>query len=383
MNPTMNASSFDYLKSADFQFGFAPGVRLVDMVPDDMKSMIHPHWNAFPPVNPMWHYLLGVVFTVIGITGVCGNVLVLFLFSKTKDLKTPNNNFIVNLALSDLIVMLVRVPLFVYNSFNGGVWHFGPAMCEYYAFLGSVSGMCSINSMTAIAFDRYNVIVRGMNGPRMTNGKSVIIILFCWFYASFWSLMPFFGYSRYIPEGILDSCSFDYLSRDPTTVTFTLVFFLAAYCAPLAIILYCYFYIVRTIFEHEATLREQAAKMNVASLRSNTDANTQSAEIRIAKVALMNISLWVCMWTPYATIVMQGAFGNQSTITPLVTIIPALCAKSAAVFNPIVFAISHPKYRLALQKTLPWLCIHEKEKQSAGNGSTTSGATIESNSNNA
>ena len=97
-------------------------------------------------------------------------MLVLFLFSKTKDLKTPNNNFIVNLALSDLIVMLVRVPLFVYNSFNGGVWHFGPAMCEYYAFLGSVSGMCSINSMTAIAFDRYNVIVRGMNGPRMTNG---------------------------------------------------------------------------------------------------------------------------------------------------------------------------------------------------------------------
>lgn len=86
--------------------------------------------------------------------------------------------------------------------------------------------------------------------------------------------------------------------------------------------------------------------MNVASLRSNSDANAQSAEIKIAKVALMNISLWVAMWTPYAAIVLQGAVGNQDKITPLVTILPALIAKSASIANPIVYAISHPKYRL-------------------------------------
>ena len=99
-----------------------------------------------------------------------GNSIVLYLFTKTKELRTPNNNFIVNLALSDLLMMTVECPPFVYNSFNGGVWHFGPFLCELYACLGGVFGMCSINSMTAIAFDRYNVIVRGMNGPRMTNG---------------------------------------------------------------------------------------------------------------------------------------------------------------------------------------------------------------------
>ena len=132
------------------------------------------------------------------------------------------------------------------------------------------------------------------------------------------------------------------------TTLYILSFFLAAYCTPLTIILFCYFHIVRTIFEHEKTLREQAAKMNVASLRSNADANAQSAEIRIAKVALMNISLWFVMWTPYACIVLQGAFGNQETITPIATIIPALTAKSASIWNPIVFAISHPKYRLVL-----------------------------------
>lgn len=86
--------------------------------------------------------------------------------------------------------------------------------------------------------------------------------------------------------------------------------------------------------------------MNVTSLRSNADQNAQSAEIRVAKVAMANIALWVAMWTPYATICLQGAVGNQDKITPLVTILPALIAKSASIANPIVYAISHPKYRL-------------------------------------
>lgn len=39
-------------------WGYPPGVSIIDLVPDDMRSMIHPHWSKFPPVNPMWHYLL-------------------------------------------------------------------------------------------------------------------------------------------------------------------------------------------------------------------------------------------------------------------------------------------------------------------------------------
>jgi r-opsin len=77
------------------------------------------------------------------------------------------------------------------------------------------------------------------------------------------------------------------------------------YCIPLAFITYCYYFIVKTIFDHEKTLRDQAKKMNVTSLRSNADSNAASAEIKIAKVALCNIALWAAMWTPYAAIVLK------------------------------------------------------------------------------
>lgn len=54
-------------------------------------------------------------------------------------------------------------------------------------------------------------------------------------------------------------------------------------------------------------MREQAKKMNVASLRSNED-KEKSAEARLAKVALITISLWFMAWTPYLVINFTGIF---------------------------------------------------------------------------
>lgn len=47
---------------ASVLWGYPPGVSIVELVPDDMKAFIHPHWNKFPPVNPMWHYLLVILY---------------------------------------------------------------------------------------------------------------------------------------------------------------------------------------------------------------------------------------------------------------------------------------------------------------------------------
>lgn len=100
-------------------------------------------------------------------------------------------------------------------------------------------------------------------------------------------------------------------------------------------------------------MREQAKKMNVASLRSS-DAAKQSAEIKLAKVALVTISLWFMAWTPYLVINYAGIF-KTAPISPLGTIWGSLFAKANAVYNPIIYGISHPKYRAALYKRFPSL----------------------------
>ncbi len=94
------------------------------------------------------------------------------------------------------------------------------------------------------------------------------------------------------------------------------------------------------------------------------DSNAESAEIRIAKVAITNVLLWATIWTPYAVIVMIAAFGKRTLVTPLVSALPAFIAKTASCINPVVFAISHPKYRAALAEHVPCFGIQEKSASS-------------------
>ena len=56
--------------------------------------------------------------------------------------------FVVNLAFSDFCMMVTKFPMFVHN----------------------------ICTMAVIAYDRYNVIVKGMSGTRMTSSMLILVI---------------------------------------------------------------------------------------------------------------------------------------------------------------------------------------------------------------
>jgi r-opsin len=115
-------------------------------------------------------------------------------------------------------------------------------------------------------------------------------------------------------------------------------------------------------------LKDQAKRMNVQSLSANKD--SASVEIRIAKTAFTIFFLFVCAWTPYAVVALIGAFGNRQLLTPIVTMIPAVCCKIVSCIDPWIYAISHPRYRAALEKRMPWMGIKEELKEDADTKST-------------
>ena len=80
---------------------------------------------------------------------------------------------------------------------------------------------------------------------------------------------------------------------------------------------------------------------NILSLFQNDKA--ESAEFKIAKVAVTNVLLWACIWSPYAFVVFLAGIGSKGSITPLVSQLPSFFAKLASCLNPIVYAVSHPK----------------------------------------
>jgi len=354
----------------EFTFGYPAGTSIIDIQPDYMKAIINPHWGQFPPVNPMWHYLLGCLYIFIVFFAVTGNFMVIWLFNKHAPIRTPSNFLVVNLALSDLIMMTTNCPFFIRNCFSGGVWSMSIEYCDVYAALGAVTGVCSIWTLAMISADRFNIICNGFNGPKLSKGKAGMMSLFCWIMSIGIAICPFFGWGGYGPEGILTSCSFDYLSQDIGTITYNLFMIIFDYLLPLFIIIGSYAMIVKAIFAHEEAMRAQAAKMNVKSLRS-AEANEQRAEIRIAKTAIFNIGLWILCWTPYAVITYQGCMGKFEGLKPLTTTLPALLAKSASCYNPFVYAIGHPKFRQAMTIHMPWFCVHENAPKADNESSKT------------
>nr|QWV42724.1 long wavelength sensitive opsin [Trixagus carinifrons] len=339
--------------------GFGGNLTVVDMVMPDMLHMVDAHWYQFPPLNPLWHGILGFMIGCLGFISVVGNGMVILIFTTTKTLRTPSNLLVVNLAFSDFLMMLCMSPPMVINCYNE-TWVLGPFMCELYGMFGSLFGCTSIWTMTMIALDRYNVIVKGLSAKPLTSGGAMIRILLVWAFSLGWTIAPLFGWNRYVPEGNMTACGTDYLTKDWFSRSYILIYSWFVYFIPLFTIIYSYFFIVQAVAAHEKSMREQAKKMNVASLRSSESAQT-SAECKLAKVALMTISLWFFAWTPYLVTNYTGIFEGAS-ISPLATIWCSLFAKANAVYNPIVYAISHPKYRQAMQKRFPSLiCANEPD----------------------
>ncbi|XP_018371261.1 PREDICTED: rhodopsin [Trachymyrmex cornetzi] len=345
---------------------------VVDKVPPEMLHMVDVHWYQFPPMNPLWHGLLGFAIGVLGTISVIGNGMVIYIFTTTKSLRTPSNLLVVNLAISDFLMMLCMSPAMVINCYYE-TWVLGPLFCELYGMAGSLFGCGSIWTMTMIAFDRYNVIVKGLSAKPMTIKGALIRIFAIWLFTILWTIAPMFGWNRYVPEGNMTACGTDYLTKDIVSRSYILFYSIFVYFLPLFLIIYSYFFIIQAVAAHEKNMREQAKKMNVASLRSAENQST-SAECKLAKVALMTISLWFMAWTPYLVINFSGIF-ETTKISPLFTIWGSLFAKANAVYNPIVYGISHPKYRAALFQRFPSLACASEPAPGADTVSTTTTVT--------
>ncbi|XP_054711941.1 ocellar opsin-like [Uloborus diversus] len=330
---------------------YETNITMLDALPMNMLPLIHEHWYNFPAVKSFWHTALGTVICIVSIIGLLGNGTVLYLMAVDKTLRTPANILVLNLAFSDFCMMAFMGPTMALNCFSE-TWILGPLMCEIYGMSGSLFGCVSIWSNVMITLDRYNVIVRGMAASPFTHIKAISSIFFVWIWSISWTLAPMHGWSRYIPEGTLSGCTIDYLSKDANTLSYLFMYAIAVYFIPLFTMIYAYTLIVAKVIEHEKILKFQAKKMNIVSLRVNCELKKSSTEIRLAKIALMTVTLWFVAWTPYLSLAFAGVLTDRKYVTPLLTIWGSMFAKTAACYNPIVYGISHPRYKAALRGKL-------------------------------
>lgn len=58
------------------KYCFLGNLTVVDKVPPDMLYLVDAHWYQYPPLNPLWHGILGFMIGVLGFVSVIGNGMV-------------------------------------------------------------------------------------------------------------------------------------------------------------------------------------------------------------------------------------------------------------------------------------------------------------------
>ncbi|KAG9346185.1 hypothetical protein JZ751_008008 [Albula glossodonta] len=254
--------------------------------------------------------------------------------------------------------------------------------CELYAFCGALFGICSMITLTVIALDRYFVITRPLASIGVMSRKRALAILAAaWVYSMGWSLPPFFGWSAYVPEGLLTSCSWDYTTFSPSVRAYTMLLFTFVFFIPLFIIIYCYFFIFRAIRDTNKAVGKITGDNTKDSVKKF---HRMKNEWKMAKIALIVILLYVISWSPYSCVALTAFAGYADMLTPYMNSVPAVIAKASAIHNPIIYAITHPKYRSAIAKYIPCLgvllCVPRRDRFVSSSFMSTRRSTVTSQS---
>nr|Q4U4D2.2 RecName: Full=Melanopsin; AltName: Full=Opsin-4 [Podarcis siculus]AAY34941.2 melanopsin [Podarcis siculus] len=296
-------------------------------------------------------YTVGSCVLVIGSIGITGNLLVLYAFYSNKRLRTPANYFIMNLAASDFLMSATQAPICFLNSMHTE-WILGDIGCNFYVFCGALFGITSMMTLLAISVDRYCVITKPLQSiKRSSKKRSCIIIAFVWLYSLGWSVCPLFGWSSYIPEGLMISCTWDYVSYSPANRSYTMMLCCFVFFIPLIIIFHCYLFMFLAIRSTGRNVQKLGSTYN---RKSNVSQSVKS-EWKLAKIAFVAIVVFVLSWSPYACVTLIAWAGYAKTLNPYSKSVPAVIAKASAIYNPIIYAIIHPRYRRTIRSAVPCL----------------------------
>ncbi|XP_061540074.1 neuromedin-U receptor 1 [Phycodurus eques] len=119
-----------------------------------------------------------IIYLIIFLVGVFGNALTCTVISRNKVMWTPTNYYLFSLAVSDLLVLLLGMPLELYELWQNYPFLFGKGGCYFKIFLFETVCLASILNVTALSVERYIAVVHPLRAKYMvtrTHAKRVIL----------------------------------------------------------------------------------------------------------------------------------------------------------------------------------------------------------------
>ncbi|XP_005803677.2 histamine H2 receptor-like [Xiphophorus maculatus] len=123
-----------------------------------------------------WLFLVSVILLTIG-----GNILVCLAVGLSRRLWRTANCFVVSLAIADLLLGVLVLPLSATLELRNSKWPFGGTLCNIYISVDVMLCTCSILTLLAISVNRYLAISSPLShSQRVTPRRVSLAIIFIW-----------------------------------------------------------------------------------------------------------------------------------------------------------------------------------------------------------
>ncbi|XP_005991458.1 neuropeptide FF receptor 1 [Latimeria chalumnae] len=316
-----------------------------------------------------------VAYVFIFLICMIGNFLVCFIVLKNKQMRTVTNMFILNLAVSDLLVGIFCMPTTLVDNLITG-WPFNNVMCKMSGLVQGMSVSASVFTLVAIAVERFRCIVHPFR-QKLTLRKAIITIVLIWVLALI-IMCPsavtltvtleeyHFMVDEYNNSYPLYSCWEAWPDQEMRKI-YTTVLFSHIYLAPLTLIVIMYARIAFKLFKSSAPIRD-------SHLDEQEGRRVSKKKIKVINMLIIVALFFTLSWLPLWTLMLLTDYGNLTEDQlNLMTVYIFPFAHWLAFFNssvnPIIYGYFNENFRRGFQEAfkvqLCFIDMGHKETYSA------------------
>ncbi|XP_053738222.1 neuropeptide FF receptor 2-like [Synchiropus splendidus] len=308
-----------------------------------------------------------VSYLLIFLVCMVGNGIVCFIVLRSKNMRTVTNLFILNLAISDLLVGIFCMPTTLVDNIITG-WPFGNLVCKLSGMVQGISVSASVFTLVAIAIDRFRCIVYPFK-QKFTITTSKLIIVIIWVLAVF----------MMCPSGVMLQVTKEHGVRiiqgnDNKTLPFywcrenwpnqemrkvyTTVLFASIYLAPLSLIVIMYARIGFILFKTTVPQSRGSDTMSDGSSHKTLGVDRRHVvsrkKKRVIVMLLIVALLFIVSWLPLWTLMMLSDYASLTehqyrVINIYVYPLAHWLAFFNSSVNPIIYGFFNENFRRGFQ----------------------------------
>ena len=343
---------------------------VISVIKFDTNTSVQPNTTEAPTfrqweverLNFLCTVIVPHLFAVIILLAFLANTLVICVIIGKKKLRTPLNVFFINLAISDIILVVFGLPFIAYR-YAAETWLLGEVICRMHHYATMTTIFVSVYTMVAVSVFRYRLLT---NNDTAGNTAECRHSIFC--VAVIWIIMLLLNapilllYSvktKMMPSReIYNSCE---LQQEEMGRSLFLAFFILTYALPLTIAIMCHSIIIITL-----------RKRSVSSAFEVAARNYRRRNLRVTLLLVTVLVAFTLCWLPLHVQLLL-AFSGSMTQTfghEVFRVLTFCLAYSSTFVNAIIYSFVCAEFRESLfqiihplTKCIP--CFHRQRNNSA------------------